>query len=442
MHFLEPWLEQLHFSPQFWLPLTSLSIFITGAVLAFVFNKVIYPIVLRFTNWTPTDLDVRLLTSFRRPLTLGIVVLGLYLALILPLDIPHTFRHIIDRAAIILAIIIGAFALTAAVSSFSKWYSDEISPHTVSTLDDRLMPMARRIVMAMIYALGALLVLDQLNVNISPLIAGLGLGGLAVALALQPTLSNLFAGTYVMTEGVVSQGDYIELENGVAGYVIDVGWRSTRLRTWTNNLVVVPNSRFAETIITNYQGPIPAVNVYLTCGVSYDSDLHLVERVCQEEMDRLLDTDPRAVKEYGAYFAYESFDDSNVTFYLFIQARDRIASFEVQSELIRMVHERFREEGIVINYPMRTINFAENSSNGSVVDSEADAGIGGQTRTSADPGRRRAGILRRSREGQPSESVGHEAPASNVVHGDGTEGSDGGSGSGSGGAEAPGPDFG
>ena len=106
-----------------------------------------------------------------------------------------------------------------------------------------------------------------------------------MALALQPTLANLFAGTYVMTEGVVHSGDYIELENGVAGYVMDVSWRSTRLRTWTNNLVIVPNSRFAETIITNFQGPVPAVNVYLTCGVSYDSDLLLVEQVCREIMD-------------------------------------------------------------------------------------------------------------------------------------------------------------
>lgn len=434
MHFLEPWLEQLHFSPQLWLPLTSLSIFITGAVLAFVFNKAIYPLVLRFTNFTPTNLDVRLVRAFRRPLTLGILVAGLYFALILPLDLTHTMRHIIDRVAAIMGVGVGVLALTAASSNVFHWYSEEISPHTASTLDDRLMPMIRRIVMALIYALGALVVLDLLNVNISPLIAGLGLGGLAVALALQPTLSNLFAGTYVMTEGVVSQGDYIELENGVAGYVIDVGWRSTRLRTWTNNLVVVPNSRFAETIITNYQGPIPAVNVYLTCGVSYDSDLHLVEQVCQEEMDLLLDTDPRAVKEYGAYFAYESFDDSNVTFYLFIQARDRIASFEVQSELIRMVHERFREEGIVINYPMRTINFADGSVAG------ADTGAAGQAGKSAESLRGRAGILRRPRQDRQSESEGSEAPASNVVHGDGGEGSDGSSGNG--GAEAPGPDFG
>ena len=421
MNFLEPWLRELGLTTQVWLPITSVSIFIAGVLLAFIVHKVLYPIAIRFTNFTPTDLDVRLLRAFRRPLTLGIIVLGLYLSLILPLDLSHTLRHTIDRAAGILGIIIGVFALTGAVSNFFKWYSEEISPHTSSTLDDRLMPMARRIAMAMICALGALVVLDLLNVNISPLIAGLGLGGLAVALALQPTLSNLFAGTYVMTEGVVAHGDYIELENGVAGYVIDVGWRSTRLRTWTNNLVVVPNSRFAETIITNYQGPIPAVNIYLTCGVSYDSDLALVERVCQEEMDRLLETDPRAVKEYGAYFAYESFDDSNITFYLFIQARDRIASFEVQSELIRLVHLRFREEGIVINYPMRTVNFTDDRSPG--------------------PGAAEGNAIARPRAGAavfldpastPGEArPGQQAPASSVAHGDGADGPD-----------APGPDFG
>ena len=414
MNFLEPWLSQLQVEGPLLVALTSISIFVTAVVLAFVFNKVVYPVVLKFTNFTPTNLDVRLVQAFRRPLTLGILVAGLYFCLVLPLELTHTLRHFIDRAAGILGLILGIFTLTAAVSNLFQWYSEEVSPHTATTLDDRLIPIMRRFAMALIYGLGSLLVLDLLNVNISPLIAGLGLGGLAVALALQPTLSNLFAGTYVMTEGVIAQGDYIELDSGVAGYVIDVGWRSTRLRTWTNNLVVIPNSRFAETIITNYQGPIPAVNIYLTCGVSYDSNLAMVEQVCKEEMNRLLDTDPRAVKDYGAYFAYESFDDSNVTFYLFIQARDRISSFEVQSELIRIVHERFREEGIVINYPMRTINFADGS----------EAGSGGQ-RESA-PAQQGTGtrILRQATGEQQPEPARREAPASNVAHGDGADGPD------------------
>ena len=421
MNFLEPWLSQLQVEGPLLVALTSISMFVTAVVLAFVFNKVAYPVVLKFTNFTPTNLDVRLVQAFRRPLTLGILVAGLYFCLVLPLELTHTLRHFIDRAAGILGLILGIFALTAAVSNLFQWYSEEVSPHTATTLDDRLMPMLRRFAMALTYGLGSLLVLDLLNVNISPLIAGLGLGGLAVALALQPTLSNLFAGTYVMTEGVVSQGDYIELDSGVAGYVIDVGWRSTRLRTWTNNLVVIPNSRFAETIITNYQGPIPAVNIYLTCGVSYDSNLAMVEQVCKEEMGRLLDTDPRAVKEYGAYFAYESFDDSNVTFYLFVQARDRISSFEVQSELIRMVHERFREEGIVINYPMRTINFADGSG----------SGAGGQGESAAARQGTGTRILRQATGGNRPEPARREAPASNIAHGDGSDAPD-----------APGPDFG
>ncbi len=359
MSLLETWLMELGFSSQAWLPLASLPMALTALLLAFVFNKGVYPLLLRLVNFTATNLDRRLLEGLRRPLTLMILVVGIYLSLIIPLNLNPLARQITDVTAGILALTLGIFAAKGVISSVFDWYYEEIAPITPSALDDRIVPMLRRFAITMVFALGAMLVLDLLNVNISPLIAGLGLSGLAVALALQPTLSNLFAGTYVMTEGMVTHGDYIELENGLAGYVIDVGWRSTRLRTWTNNLVVVPNSRFAETIITNYQGPIPAVNIYLTCGVSYNSDLALVERVCKEEMQRLLDTDPRAVKEYGSYFAFESFDDSNVMFYLFIQARDRLASFEVQSELIRMVHQRFREENIEINYPMRTLRFAE-----------------------------------------------------------------------------------
>ena len=141
--------------------------------------------------------------------------------------------------------------------------------------------------------------------------------------------------------------------------MVEVGWRSTRIRTWGNNLVVVPNARFAETIITNYQQPAPAVNVYLTCGVSYDSDLDLVEGISREVMDDLLQNDNNAVKSYGSWFAFNAFGDSNVDFWLFLQARDRIASFNLQSALIKNLHRRFKDEDITINYPVRTLQFPD-----------------------------------------------------------------------------------
>ena len=161
---------------------------------------------------------------------------------------------------------------------------------------------------------------------------------------------------------MVSPGDYIEMEGGIAGYVLEVGWRSTRLRTWSNTLVVVPNARFAETIITNYYEPEPPVNVYLTCGVSYDSDLSRVEAVSMDVMNRTLDASPFGVKEYGAYFGFDNFGESNVDFWLFVQAKDRLASFELRSELINELHRRFAEEGIVINYPVRSLQFPNGAS--------------------------------------------------------------------------------
>ena len=287
------------------------------------------------------------------------MVLGGYLASVIPFDLTEGQRETADKIGALVGIVLGIFAGSAIVSTALDWYLETLGHRTQKVVDVRLFPLMRRTAVALVYGVGGLLVLDLLEINISPLIAGLGLGGLAVALAIQPTLANLFAGTYVMTEGVVSPGDYIELEGGVTGYVVEVSWRSTRIRTWGNNLVVVPNSKFAETILTNYQRPVPAVNVYLTCGVSYGSDLYRVEEVSREVMDEVLDTEPDAIKEYGGWFGYDSFGDSNVNFWLFVQAKDRLGTFNVRTALMERLHERFKQEGIVINYPMRTLQFPE-----------------------------------------------------------------------------------
>jgi len=329
---------------------------------------------------------------------MGIVVLGAYLALTVPLDLSQGQQRAVDTIGRLAGIVLGVAGVAGVVSSAFSWYVATVAPRTRHGHDDRLVPLVRRVSVVLIYGLGALLVLDQLSINITPLVAGLGLGGLAVALALQPTLANLFAGTYVMTEGVVAPGDYIELENGAGGQVIDVSWRSTRIRTRQNNLLVVPNSRFAETIMTNYQQPEPAVNVILTCGISYDSDLEQVERVCQEVMDEVVSTNPNAVNDSRRQFGYDSFGDSKVNFWLFVQARDREASFDLKTALMQRLHRRFQQEGIVI-YPVRTLQFPPGSPPGA---------LAGQ-QTSADAAPRRVGTsAHRAADLGAKEAGGHE----------------------------------
>lgn len=348
----QPWVD----------PVVAIAVVLVSMLVAAIVHLAVFPLIMRLAHRTPTELDGILIQAVRWPLNVGILVLGIYLSLTVSLDLPDAVQGFIDVAAQASGALLIVVLFGRVVSRGMDWAIEEQGKRARRTVDPRLLLMLRRVLVSLIYVLGVLLVINTLGIPISPLIAGLGLGGVAVALAIQPTLSNLFAGTYVMTEGVVSPGDYIEMEGGIAGYVVEVGWRSTRLRTWSNTLVVVPNARFAETIITNYYEPNPPVNVYLTCGVSYNSDLARVEAVSMDVMNGLLETSAHGVKEYGAYFGFDNFGESNVDFWLFVQAKDRLASFELRSALIHELHRRFEEEGIVINYPVRSIQFPNGAS--------------------------------------------------------------------------------
>lgn len=351
-----PFLARFGLEDQVWLaPALFGAILLVTLLSAWIFHKLVFRLLVHLSQWTPSDLDSKMMHATRWPLTLGILDLGAYLAVSAPFELTPSLQGAADKVFGLLGIVLGIFALVGVLSRGIDWYLENLASHTQKVIDVKLIPLLRRGAVALIYGIGGLLILDLLGISISPLIAGLGLGGLAVALAIQPTLANLFAGTYVMTEGVVSPGDYVELEGSISGYVVEVGWRSTRVRTWGNNLVVVPNSKFAETIITNYQRPIPAVNVWLSCGVSYDADLYRVEEVCRRVMDEVLETSPAAVKEYGGWFGFDNFGESNVNFWLFVQAKDRLAGYELQTALIQHLHQSLRTEGIVINYPMRTL---------------------------------------------------------------------------------------
>lgn len=265
----------------------------------------------------------------------------------------------IDRAwnvSVILLITQAAFTTSRLVVT---WYIDNVAPRTKNGFDDQILRLVRRLLRVFIYGIGILIILDAMGQSISPILGGLGITGLAVALALQPTLSNFFAGTYVLSDGAIRPGDYIELSGGPAGYVIEVGWRTTKLRTWWNTLVVVPNSVMTDTIITNYQGPDPAINVLVSSGVSYSSDLQKVEKISLGIANELIAESEDAVRTMDPWFSFDSFGDSNVNFWVFLQAKDRNGSFRITNELIKRLHARFEAEKIEINYPVRKLIFPE-----------------------------------------------------------------------------------
>ncbi len=292
-------------------------------------------------------LSSQLSESLSRPFFLLIVSEGLLLALS-SLSYLAPWRPVLGKVSIAVVIVLATYGLARTGGVVLVWYLRKVK------VRQSLIRLVRRITILLVYVGGILVLLDYLEISITPMIAGLGLGGLAVALALQPTLSNFFAGTQIVADRLVRVGDYIEMDNGTSGFVTDVGWRSTRIRTPFNNMVIIPNSRLVDSIITNYYSPNTELGVIVNCGVSYSSDLSHVEEVAMTVAREVIEELDEAVKTFEPWFRYEEFGDSNINFWIWLQATDRMASFRVKSELIKRLKARFDQEGITINYPVRT----------------------------------------------------------------------------------------
>jgi small-conductance mechanosensitive channel len=207
--------------------------------------------------------------------------------------------------------------------------------------------------------MGLIIILDRFQVNISPLIAGLGISGLAVALALQPTLSNFLAGTYVMGDGVIRKGHYIAMEGGPEGFVEEIGWRTTKLRHWQGNLVILPNSKLADSIVTDFDVPDPPIVFVVECGVGYESDLKKVEQVTLEVARNILQSYPEGDKTFEPVVRFKEFGDSNINFAIVLKSVHRPGQFLLKHEFVKALHERFNQEGIEIAYPTRKLYMAD-----------------------------------------------------------------------------------
>jgi small-conductance mechanosensitive channel len=178
-----------------------------------------------------------------------------------------------------------------------------------------------------------------------------------VALAFKDTLANFFAGFYILADQPIREGDYIKLEGGPEGYVEGVGWRSTRIRTLPNNIVIIPNSKVSESIITNYFLPERRMALLLNIGVGYGSDSRRVERILLEEatqasseLEGLL-ADPPPIVRF-----IPGFGESALHFTLICQVREFVDQYSVQHELRHRIFQRFKKEGIEIPFPQRTVH--------------------------------------------------------------------------------------
>ncbi|MHB8881516.1 MAG: mechanosensitive ion channel family protein [Thermodesulfovibrionales bacterium] len=293
--------------------------------------------------------DNVIIPVFRTPSVYWCIAVGLYLGLALS-DLPERYVFYLSKGIhviVIVSITVAAANLAGGIFRAYIQRSDLAVPAT---------GLAYGIMYGSILVMGLLISLSVLGISIAPLITALGVGGLAVALALQDTMSNLFAGIHILVEKSIRVGDVIRLENGLEGYVEDITWRTTRIRMVSQNMIVIPNNKLSQSIVTNYNLPEKRLAVQVQVGVSYDSDPEKVERVMKEEAATAAAELPYILPVPAAsVYLDPGFGEAALNFTLVCQVREFGDQRSAQHELRMRLLRRFRQEGITIPFPVRPV---------------------------------------------------------------------------------------
>lgn len=339
---------------------TSAGLVAASLLLSVLLRRVLGMVLARTYKHTSSDLDDLIVKSLDRPIMLALLTLGVYGGAVGVLQVnamglsPAKVSLYSAKTVQILWVaftLLGAMAAVRLLNLFARRYlAMHPSRATVQQID-----ALRKLLSIAIWALALVQVLGEMGYKISTLIATLGIAGLAVALALQDTLANVFAGFYIVADKSLKVGDYVKLDSGEEGFVEEVSWRNTRIRLWANNMVIVPNAKLIQSIITNYDLPQQQLSVYVRCGVGYDSDLDHVERVTVDVAREVLADVPGGVIDYEPVVRFKEFGDSNIEFVVVLRSIDASSQYLIQHEFIKRLHKRYRGEGINISYPVRLI---------------------------------------------------------------------------------------
>lgn len=304
----------------------------------------------RLAERTSTRLDDLLIESLRTPTVLWCLAIGVAAGLDLaplPRRLAAWGTSVVTALIVLSITIVVANALARGLQHFGQRIQ----------LETAVTGLGAALIKAFVFLLGGLLVLSSLGIAITPLLAALAVGGIAVGLALQDTLGNLFAGVHILVEKPVRVGDYIKLETGQEGYVTDVGWRTTRIRMLPNNMVIVPNAKLAQSILTNYYLPEQRMALLIPVSVSYASDPGQVEKILVEEATRAAGEVPGLLADPPPFVRFiPGFGESSLDFTLICQVREFVDQYLAQHELRKRIFRRFREEGIEIPFPQRVVH--------------------------------------------------------------------------------------
>ncbi len=328
-------------------------VFCITLALGFVVRRFLFLALERWSRRTTGQIDDIMVRAVKGPFMIWVLMLAIDLAAQFSI-LPERISSLISKILLFLMITSLTFVGAKLASETVRIYGARAQGTLpVTSLTQNLAKIA-------VIVVGILILLNLLGMSITPLLTFFGVGGLAVALGLQDTLANFFAGFYVSLSGHVRLGDYIKLNSGEEGYVFDIGWRSTTIKALSNNLIVIPNSRLAQAIVTNYYLPEKRISVSIPVSVSFDCDPDQIQSILQEEARKGASEIKGLLAEPAPVARFiPGFGSSSLDFTLTCQVTEFMDQYPVQDELRKRILKRFRGENIEMPFPARTVYVRE-----------------------------------------------------------------------------------
>ncbi len=324
-------------------------IVITSAIIAKISDFVVENYVKARAKRTNSDTDDKIIEILKGPLYYIIILVGLMVAL-KQVSIPIEYAGMVDKFILVMIIVISSWVVAGVVQIFIYSFGKRLAKKTKSTIDDEAIPFLSKIAYFAVYVIAFMIILSQLGIDITPLVAMGGIAGFAIGFAAQESISNVIAGFFILADRPFKKGDRIEM-GGFLGEVIDVGLRSTKIETLDHTLIIIPNSKLISNEVTNYALPNLQIKVRIPFGVAYGSDVDEVKKLAMRiaKKSKIVLDDP----EPSIYFL--EMGDSSLNLQLIVWVDDFRDKFNVTDEITSELYDELNKAGIEIPFPARTV---------------------------------------------------------------------------------------
>jgi MscS family membrane protein len=327
--------------------LKFLVILVISIIVAFLMKLIVVKVLKPLAKKTKTLIDDLIIKSIASVIFYIILVLGFKIGFEALQVETELYHSLVDTFLVLMVMI----TLLRIIHNLSEHWLENWAKKTASTADDRLIPLVEKILKAVLTILAVIFIFDSWNIDISPLLATAGIAGLAVGFAVKDSLANILGGIQLVLDRTFKVGDKIQIESGEMGVILDIGLRSTKLRTYDNEVIYIPNGQLSNSKVKNFTVPDLSLRVSVNFGVEYGSNTEQVRQVVNEAVKKIETVleDPEPVVQFL------KMSDFSLDFVAKAWVQNYTKAYNTKLEMTDIIYNALNEANIGIPFPTRTI---------------------------------------------------------------------------------------